>query len=458
MKTKQCTNNQVSIVSDEDCKIFRSAPRGLCELYARVPARRYSLNRTYTTPVAPMASLFGSDDDRSDTDFCDLEPFDPKTALCRSMKQPNLALYRKLFTQDGDPYLSQKSNNSSNSSFRITPKKFRNPITILPNDPFRILDLPGYEDDYYSSLIAWSVKDKIAAAIQESLYIFDNKTADASLIFQADDEQERVTATAYSADGNHVVLGTIRGRILVFDVETEKKMTSIAEEAVERVSCFDWHSNGLLAAGKDSTGVIMDMRRKKPKITEFLGHDQNICAINWARDGQRFATGGNDNIALAWDLKFTEPLMTMRHKGGVRGLCWSPFESNILSSGGGSTDRCIKTWDVSLETMIEQRDTGSQICSLVYSQLTQDIITTHGFPNNEISLWRARGLKKVGSMTGHEERPLSLCLSPDRTTILTASGDESMRFWKVFEGKRSPSDKVRTRDNSGVEKKLNLDL
>jgi cell division cycle 20-like protein 1 (cofactor of APC complex) len=35
-------------------------------------------------------------------------------------------------------------------------------------------------------------------------------------------------------------------------------------------------------------------------------------------------------------------------------------------------------------------------------------------------------------MQGHENRVLYLAASPDEQTIATGSGDETLKFWKIF--------------------------
>lgn len=44
-------------------------------------------------------------------------------------------------------------------------------------------------------------------------------------------------------------------------------------------------------------------------------------------------------------------------------------------------------------------------------------------------------MAKIAELTGHTARVLHMALSPDGTTVLSASADESLRFWKVFEPK-----------------------
>jgi cell division cycle protein 20 (cofactor of APC complex) len=47
-------------------------------------------------------------------------------------------------------------------------------------------------------------------------------------------------------------------------------------------------------------------------------------------------------------------------------------------------------------------------------------------------------MTKVIELYGHTQRVLHMSLAPDNSTICTASADETLRFWKVFESGSSP--------------------
>jgi cell division cycle 20, cofactor of APC complex len=53
----------------------------------------------------------------------------------------------------------------------------------------------------------------------------------------------------------------------------------------------------------------------------------------------------------------------------------------------------------------------------------------------------------MAELTGHQSRVLHLALSPDGSTVCSAAGDETLRFWKTFqrsEGKAEKSGLMRT--------------
>ena len=56
-------------------------------------------------------------------------------------------------------------------------------------------------------------------------------------------------------------------------------------------------------------------------------------------------------------------------------------------------------------------DTGSQICNLMYSPISNELVTTHGYSLNQINLWKWEldgNLSKVDCLMGHRNRVLYL--------------------------------------------------
>ena len=83
--------------------------------------------------------------------------------------------------------------------------------------------------------------------------------------------------------------------------------------------------------------------------------------------------------------------------------------------------------------MIKSIDTNSQVCSLVWNKYEKEIISSHGYSKNQLTLWKYPQMTKITELTGHLERVLYMALSPDGTTIVSGASDETLRFWKVFQ-------------------------
>lgn len=53
------------------------------------------------------------------------------------------------------------------------------------------------------------------------------------------------------------------------------------------------------------------------------------------------------------------PLLSFsEHHAAVKALAWSPHQTGLLASGGGTADRCIRFWDTVKGVPLSSIDTG----------------------------------------------------------------------------------------------------
>ena len=116
----------------------------------------------------------------------------------------------------------------------------------------------------------------------------------------------------------------------------------------------------------------------------------------------------------------------------MKAVAWSPHQHGALASGGGTADRTIRFRNTLYGTTTKVVDAGSQVCNLLFSKTTQELVSTHGYQLNEVNLWKLPTMTKMASLTGHTSRVLYLAMSPDGSTVVTGAGDETLRFWKIF--------------------------
>ncbi|KAJ3088549.1 Long chain acyl-CoA synthetase 7 peroxisomal [Quaeritorhiza haematococci] len=155
-----------------------------------------------------------------------------------------------------------------------------------------------------------------------------------------------------------------------------------------------------------------------------------VCGLKWSPEEGQLASGGNDNKLLVWDkmnevptLKFTE------HQAAVKAISWSPHQHGLLASGGGTADRRIRFWNTLTGTAISSHDTGSQVCNLSWSKTANEFVSTHGYSQNQVIIWKYPSMQQIATLTGHTYRVLYLAMSPDGQNIVTGAGDETLRFW-----------------------------
>lgn len=179
--------------------------------------------------------------------------------------------------------------------------------------------------------------------------------------------------------------------------------------------------------------MMHDLRSPEDYFNTLQGHKQEICGMKWSFDNTQLASGGNDNKLFIWDMRNTEPLARFsEHQAAVKAICWNPHQRGVLASGGGTADRCIRFWNTQTLEPINYIDTGSQVCNLMFSKNTDELVSTHGYSLNQIIVWKYPSMEKVETLTGHTFRVLYLGMSPDGQSIVTGAGDETLRFWNLF--------------------------
>lgn len=308
------------------------------------------------------------------------------------------------------------------------PTRARGRERKVPKAPFKVLDAPLLQDDFYFNVVDWSSADVLAVGLGEAVYTWNFQTNKVEKVV-AFEKNCFVTGLCWDPRGDTLVLGTQNGRVELWDVAKGQKRSEIVAHN-ERVGAMSLFGDMLLTGSRDKAVILHDLRCQNP-VQAFPGHKQEVCGLRWSPDGQYFASGGNDNKLFVFSPKMTIPIMKKNHKAAVKAIAWSERSRGLLATGAGTADRCIRIWNTNEKTLVDFKDTSSQICNIAFSKLEDEVITTHGFSLNEICVWRLKGLKKVAALTGHSSRVLYLAMDPRGEHIVTGAGDETLRFWNL---------------------------
>ena len=64
-------------------------------------------------------------------------------------------------------------------------------------------------------------------------------------------------------------------------------------------------------------------------------------------------------------LKFLPPVLLCLCFPYPQAVAWCPWQPNVLATGGGTNDKCIKFWNVSTGQCTDSINTKSQVCTCV---------------------------------------------------------------------------------------------
>ena len=169
-----------------------------------------------------------------------------------------------------------------------------------PYIPERVLDAPGFADDYYLNLIDWSCANRVAIGLGDLGYVWDAESGSVTALGEGSDDQTPVTSVSWSTDGAYLAIGNDAGEVEIWDVEEGKKMRVMGGHNA-RVPTLAWNGHVLSSGCRDGSIHHHDVRLAKHKVMELIGHNAEVCGLAWRADGQLLASGGNDNVVNCWE-------------------------------------------------------------------------------------------------------------------------------------------------------------
>jgi cell division cycle 20-like protein 1 (cofactor of APC complex) len=331
----------------------------------------------------------------------------------------------------------------------------------IPKSPYKVLDAPNLKDDFYLHLLDWSSTDLLAVGLDKSLYIWEGKSSNVSLLTSL--EEEHLTSVCWMKNGSSLLIGSNSGKIYLWDVEKSKCVTTFHHhsERVGIISKMNTNENLFTSGSQDRSILNYDIRvdSREDPISKYTGHTQEICGLKWSLDDRKLASGGNDNKLVIWSLNKSQPEKKfLSHSSAVKAIDWSPHKFGFLVTGGGTQDRTLKIWNTNTLKLVESIDTSSQVCNIAFSKNSHEFVTTHGYSDNLILIWDSDKMDVKATLKGHKDRVIYLSLGPDSQKIVTGAGDETIRFWDVFIPSKDNPLGESSKNNSNRSNKYSMEL
>lgn len=374
-------------------------------------------------------------------------------------------------------------------------------IRKIPQEPERILDAPNLNDNFYYNPLDWGSKNILSVSLGSYNYLWNYNNLETYLLTKNENEIE-YCSSSFMDNGVCLALGLNNGNIELWDIEKQIKIRTLVGHS-DRVGTLTWNGYNLYSGSKDTNILSHDVRIKNHLIMKLSGgHNKEVCTIKWNSDFKYLASGGNDNLVCLWDVRgkneknkssfwdilnsqsddenddnmeeddyeynlgsngtnniddnykyklnsinknnnIIEPLTIInKHKGPVKALAWSPWQRNVLATGGGKKDNVIRFYNADTKSVIGEYNTGSQVCQILWNKYEKEIISSHGNSKNSIYVWTYPKMNKIAELNGHLSRALYMAMSPDGCTLVSGSSDETLRFWNINE-----RDKIKKKNN-----------
>ncbi|KAJ8538745.1 hypothetical protein K7X08_030041 [Anisodus acutangulus] len=263
----------------------------------------------------------------------------------------------------------------------------------ISQSPERTLDAPDILDDFYLNLLDWGSSNVIAIALGNFVFLWDTSNGSTTELLEVDDDFGPVTDVSWSPDGRHLAVTLNNSHVQLWDSQSSRLLRTLRGHRL-RVGSLDWNGHILTTGGMDCMIINNDVCVRSHVVGTYKGHNQEICGLKWSASGQQLASGCNDNLVHIWS----------------------------ISMGFGTPNRAC----------LNSVNTGSQVCSLLWNRHERELLSSHGFTDNQLTGWKYPSMMKISELFGHTSRVLHMVQSPDGYTVATAAADEMLRLWNVL--------------------------
>ena len=145
-------------------------------------------------------------------------------------------------------------------------------------------------------------------------------------------------------------------------------------------SSVQWVQEGgnHLAIGTcNSTTKLQDMAAEK-HLRLMDGHMECVSSLSW--NNYILSTCRQDFIVINHVISVAHLNMghkLTKHQATIKVLTWSPNKRNLLGTGGGTVDHCIKFWDSQTRDHLNSINMGNQVYNLLWNPHDYDILFSH---------------------------------------------------------------------------------
>lgn len=289
----------------------------------------------------------------------------------------------------------------------------------ISKTPYKILDAPALQDDYYLNLVDWSCSNILSVALGSSVYLWSAYTSKVTKLMDAGDD-ETISSICWSAKGSHVAIGSSSGTVQIWDAQAGKLVREMAPHN-SRVGTLAWSSSLLATGSRDRSIFLQDPRvpggsggARAPPLAGSGPDTSSMDAIN----GATHVTSSGTHVSTSLESGASAP---------------NGNGSNIGSNGGDARQRAGNACVVHRLTAHRQ-----EVCGLKWSP--DEKMLASGGNDNKLLVWAANHAdptEPICRFNDHIAAVKAVAWSPHQGGLLASGGgtaDRNIRFWNANTG------------------------
>lgn len=263
---------------------------------------------------------------------------------------------------------------------------------------------------------------------------------------------ENVNSVAFSSNGLLLATGgnDPEGAIQIWDAATGNRIKVInahTDNVDDEVLSVEFSQDGtrLLSSSYDNTARLWDVATGK-ELRKFVGHSWWVWSASFSHKEDRIVTASHDGTVIVWDVQTGKGMPAFTgHQGPVFSAVFSPDDKHVVSAG---YDRRILAWSpdelkqADIRKLISSDDSTSSSTNFLAFEGHKDAVRSVEFSpdgttllsasfDNTVRVWSFETTEALQTFRGHGGRVNAALFIDDGRTLISASHDKTVREWSV---------------------------
>jgi WD40 repeat protein/serine/threonine protein kinase len=241
-------------------------------------------------------------------------------------------------------------------------------------------------------------------------------------------------SAAFLPDGQHLLVGTFLGDLVVWDIPT-RKIVDVIKEGNAGVTSIAVAPGAQIFAitSHDHRVSLWDCATRKI-VARFRGHTHSIWASALSPDGTLVATGSFDGTAKLWDGTARESSGLIEHGSLIAGFT-SDSRTLVLAPREGDYRWHLVSMDRLGHSTVEVPAQPPLVWDYIQRQydIFGDVpIGVLGRTDGSIELWNLAAGQRTASWKGDTNAVTAASFSPGGTRLATGNVKGQIKLWNVI--------------------------
>ena len=285
----------------------------------------------------------------------------------------------------------------------------------------------GHEDGVVAASFSPDSRSLVTASLDGTARIWDPGTEDL-LQLVGTTNGKAINRASFSPDGRLAVSASADGTARILLPARQRQLQVLRHAEGVNDAQFNPPGTLIVTASDDDTARIWQV---DGALRRVLRHDADVLRAIFSPDGRLIATASADRTVRIWRGNDGRLLQTLRgHTDTVLDVAFSP-DGDLVASAGDRDDRTARIWQIDGEERHVLRHRGP-VVRVTFSADSSLVVTASG--DEMARLWRVDTGKLLHPLRGHTEFVRDAQFSHDGKLVVTASDDRDARIWSVATG------------------------